>query len=267
MYPILLRLPFGISIYSYGAALCASVVLGQLLAIRAASQCGLDVEPLRRCCGWALAGAFVGARFLYVVTNLSRFDSWLGMLRWWDGGVVAYGGFLGGFAGTIAFATCHDIALAEWVDCAAPSLALGLALTRIGCFLAGCDFGAPWSGPWAVRFPTGSPAFSQQVAQGLLSSTARQSLPVHPTQLYESLAGVALLALVVVVGRRRRFAGEAFAAFVFGYAVLRAAIEVFRADLDRGGVGAFSTSQVIAGVTLGAVAVFWWTRSPRHVHA
>ncbi|HZT76021.1 MAG TPA: prolipoprotein diacylglyceryl transferase family protein [Vicinamibacterales bacterium] len=267
MYPVLLHLPFGIAVYSYGTALCASVVLGQALAIRLATRRGLDAADLQRCCFWALGGAFVGARLLYVVTNLQSFDSLAGALRWWDGGVVAYGGFLGGFAGAAAYCARHDVAFAEWIDCAAPSLALGLALTRVGCFLAGCDFGTPWNGAWAVRFPAGSPAFTQQVAQGLIPSTALQSLPVHPTQLYESIAGLTLLAVVAFVRRRRAFAGQAFATFALGYAIFRSAIEVVRADLDRGGFGMLSTSQWIAAATFCAVVAFWWTRDAHRLPA
>ena len=267
MFPVLMHLPFGISIYSYGAALCVSVIAGQWLAIRLATRRGLDAAELRRCCFWALGGAFIGARLLFVVTNLGRFDSLASVLRWWDGGVVAYGGFLGGFAGTLAFCLRYDLAFAEWIDCAAPSLCLGLALTRVGCFLAGCDFGTPWNGPWAVRFPAGSFAFTQQVEQGLLAPGAAQSLPVHPTQLYESLAGLLLLAIVIAVRRRRAFAGQAFAAFVLGYAVLRAAIEVVRADLDRGGIGALSTSQLIAMLTFVSTAALWWAARSRHLSA
>lgn len=258
MYPILYRLPFGVPIYSYGTALCLSVLVGQAIALRAAARRGLDAALLQRCCFWALAGAFIGARLLYAVTNPAQFTDLLVVFRWWDGGVVAYGGFLGGFAGTVAFCIRHDVPLGEWIDCAAPSLALGLALTRIGCFLAGCDFGTPWTGPWAVQFPAGSPAFVQQVAQGLLPASGVRSLPVHPTQLYESLAGVLLLALALVVRRRRAFAGEAFAVTVIGYAILRALIEVFRADLDRGAIGLVSTSQLIAAGTCCSAAAYLW---------
>jgi len=62
--------------------------------------------------------------------------------------------------------------LLAWADCVAPSLCVGLALTRVGCFLGGCDFGRDWNGPWAVGFPAGSPAFVQQARLGLLPSGA-----------------------------------------------------------------------------------------------
>ena len=144
-----------------------------------------------------------------------------------------------------------------------PSLCVGLAITRVGCFLGGCDFGRDWNGPWAVRFPAGSPASVQQAQLGLLPSAAMPSLPVHPTQLYESLAGIALLLLVVAVLRRKLLAGHALAAFAMGYAVLRYLIEIVRADPGRGVVGPWSTSQFIAIATFVAAAALLYVLSRR----
>jgi phosphatidylglycerol:prolipoprotein diacylglycerol transferase len=210
---------------------------------------------MNRATVWALAGALIGARLLYVITNLGQFTNPLDAFAFWNGGVVAYGGFLGGFVGTVVFCRMHRISLLRWVDCVAPALCLGLAITRVGCLLAGCDFGHPWNGPLAIEFPAGSLAFSQHVQQGLIAPGAAHSAAVHPTQIYESLAGLTLLAPVMVIRARRIFAGQAFMAFVAGYAVLRSVIEVFRADLDRGGLGPFSTSQIIAVVTFAAAVI------------
>jgi phosphatidylglycerol---prolipoprotein diacylglyceryl transferase len=247
--PILFHLPFGLPIYGYGAMLCLSVIVGRLLAVRLAERDGMDGGLMSRGCVWILASAFVGARLLCVVTEPDQFDRAIDVFKWWNGGVVAYGGFLGGLVGTIVFCRIHGVRLLTLADCAVPSLCLGLMLTRIGCLLAGCCFGQPWEGPWAVRFPAGSPAFEQQALQGLLPAAAMESLPVHPTQLYESLAGLALFSVVIAVRRRQKFPGQALAAFFLGYAVLRYAIEVVRADSGRGTIGPFSTSQFIAMAT------------------
>ena len=256
MHPILFDLPLGLTIYAYGAMLCLSVIAGRELAVRLAEREGLDADLMNRATVWALGGAVIGSRLLYVATNPGDFDGLVEVVQVWNGGVVAYGGFLGGFAGTLWFCRLHRVRVLPWVDCVAPALCLGLMLTRIGCLLGGCDFGQPWNGPWAVTFPAGSPAFEQQVTQGLLAPTAMRSLAVHPTQVYESLAGCALLLVVMAVRRRRRFHGEAFTALVLGYAVLRTAIEMLRADLDRGAVGSLSTSQWIALATFLSAAVF-----------
>lgn len=253
--PILFELPFGIPLYGYGAMLCLSIVAGRFLALRFAARIGMDARTLDRCCIWTIVGAFLGSRLLFVVTNLSELHNLLDVFAFWNGGMVAYGGFLGGFVASAIFCRVHGVSLLAWADCAVPSLALGLMVTRIGCFLGGCDFGLPWSGPWAVRFPAGSPAFEQQMLEGLLTAGATESLPVHPTQLYESLAGFVLLVLVLAVHRRKSFAGQTFAAFTAGYAVLRFFIEIVRADAGRGAIGALSTSQLIAVLTFASVSV------------
>lgn len=249
MRPILLTLPFGLPLYAYGVMLLVSVLVGRLLALQIAERARMDPRVIDRCCLWTLVSAVVGSRVLFVITNLDQFESVLDVFKWWRGGVVAYGGFLGGFAGAFVFCRIHGLRLLAWADCAAPSLCVGLAITRVGCFLAGCDFGQPWNGPWAVQFPAGSPAFVEQQMAGLLRAGAMQSLAVHPTQIYESLSGLALLVLVAAVYRRRTTEGQTFGALVVGYAVLRFSIEIVRADALRGFVGPFSTSQVIAIVT------------------
>jgi phosphatidylglycerol:prolipoprotein diacylglycerol transferase len=201
-----------------------------------------------------------------VVTNLDQFATPLDVVAWWKGGVVAYGGFLGGLVAAIAFCARHNLRFLAWADCVAPALCVGLALTRVGCFFAGCDFGRDWNGPWAVRFPAGSPASLQQARLGLLPSAAMASLPVHPTQVYESIAGIALLMLVLIVRRRQQISGQALAAFAVGYGLLRYAIEIVRADADRGAIGPWSTSQFIAIATIVAastlVIVLRRTRTP-----
>lgn len=113
-------------------------------------------------------------------------------------------------------------------DAAAPAVALGYAVYRIGCFLNGCCFGAVTDLPWAVSFPAGSDAFAAQVAAGLLSPEATQSLPVHPAQLYHAVAG--LLGFVVLLRAPDATPGTCFAlAWVF-YGATRFGIEFLRGD-------------------------------------
>jgi phosphatidylglycerol---prolipoprotein diacylglyceryl transferase len=253
--PILFRLPFDIPVYAYGLMLTVSVLVGRWLAIRLAVRAGIDRMLADRCATWTLVGALVGSRLLYIAADVDQFTHPLEILAWWKGGVVAYGGFLGGLAAAMLFCWKHDIHLLAWADSVAPSLCLGLALTRVGCFLGGCDFGHVWNGPWAVRFPAGSPAFLEQRQLGLLPAGAATSLPVHPTQLYESVVGILLVGVVLAVRRRQRVSGPAIAAFALGYGVLRYVIEIARADPRRGVIGPWSQSQFIALVTIVAASV------------
>jgi phosphatidylglycerol:prolipoprotein diacylglycerol transferase len=229
--------------------LFASVVIGRALAIRFGERAGVHPRLAERCCLWTLLSAIVGARLLFVLTNFDQFDRSVeissgGKAPWsHTGGSSAGSQALSCFAAFMACVSWHG------ADCAAPALCIGLSITRVGCFLAGCDFGRPWDGPWAVRFPAGPPAFTEQTLAGLLPAGATQSLPVHPTQPYESIAGLALLALMIAVSRRRVAWGQSLGVVVVGYAVLRFFIEIVRADAGRGFVGPLSRSQLIAIIT------------------
>jgi phosphatidylglycerol:prolipoprotein diacylglycerol transferase len=260
MRPILFHLPNGLPVYAYGTMLGLSFAVGWYLTLGLGVREGLRRGLLARCFLVTAATAVLGAKLLFLATNPERVHSLADVLT--RSGFVAYGGFLGGFAGAAAFCARFRLPFLLWADAAVPSLATGLTLTRVGCFLAGCDFGTPSTGALAVRFPLGSPAFSAQRAAGLLPAEASTSLPVHPTQLYESACGVLLLAVVLGVrARPGRRPGEALAAFTAGYAALRFGLEFVRADEDRGSLGPFSTSQWIALAT--AVAALGLVRGLR----
>ena len=168
---------------------------------------------------------------------------------------------IGGFLAS--WYCCHKrrIPLLQWADVSAPSVVLGTGITRIGCFLFGCDYGGRTSLPWAVRFPGpnalsahGSPAWQHHVSRYGLPHDAAWSFPVHPTQIYESLVGLALFGLLMLVRRHRKFSGQVFLAWVFGYGIMRPLIETVRDDDDRGVYGVLglhlSTSQIIGIVSV-----------------
>ena len=259
-------------IYSYGALLCASIVVGWFLSLALGARVGLSRELLANCYFITAIAALVGSRVLYVLTNWGEFHGLLDMLAVRRGGLVAYGGFIGGFVGSFWYLRRRGVALLPWADVAVPSLASGLLLTRIGCYLFGCDFGKPLGADapsWLKRLGTfprwpndlldgaGSPAWMQHVNERGLSITSQASLPVHPTQLYESLVGGALLALTLWLTKRRRFRGEVFFAFTFGYGYLRFLLEVVRDDSERGSFGpAFREHALIPSLLVLLAAAF-----------
>ena len=269
-------------IYSYGALLCASIVVGWFLSLHLGSRDNLSRELLANCYFITAIAALVGARVLYVTTNLSEFHGLLDMLAVRRGGLVAYGGFMGGFAGSFWYLRKRGIALLPWGDVAVPSLASGLLLTRIGCYLFGCDFGKPLTAGapgWLKRLGTfprwpsdlldgaGSPAWMQHVDQRGLSITSQASLPVHPTELYESLVGGLLLVFTLWLLKRRRFRGEVFFAFTFGYGYLRFLLEIVRDDSERGTFGPAFREHVLVPallVLLAAAFAYGPARSITH---
>lgn len=257
MHPILFRIPlpgsFGpLPIYSYGVMLGLSLVVGWYLTLGLAERDGLPKETMANCYVVTAIAAVLGSRILYILTNLSEFDSFGSMFAMRRGGLVAYGGFLGGFIGSYLYLRRHRIPLLPWADVAVPSLASGLMITRIGCYLFGCDFGRPLGDTapaWLQKlgsFPhwpegtlehgSGAPAWVQHVKERGLSPLAEHSLPVHPTQIYESLVGAGLLVLLLVARRYQKFRGQIFLLFTFSYGVCRYMLEILRDDAERGSI-------------------------------
>jgi phosphatidylglycerol:prolipoprotein diacylglycerol transferase len=246
-------------IYAYGVMLGLSLVVGWYLTLPLAERDGLPKETMANCYVVTALAAVAGSRVLYVLTNPDEFKSVSDVFALRNGGLVAYGGFIGGLLGSWAFLTPKRIRLLAWADDAVPSLASGLLITRIGCYLFGCDFGKrlPAGAPswlkslgtfphWAAGTLTagdGSPAFVRhlEIYRGtpleaeLLHQNA--SFPVHPTQIYESLVGLVLLSLLLWQRKHLRFRGQVFFLFVFAYGFARFLLELWRDDTERGTYG------------------------------
>ena len=246
-------------IYAYGVMLGLSLIVGWYLTLPLAERDGLPKETMANCYVITALAALVGSRVLYAVTNPDEFKSVGDLFALRNGGLVAYGGFIGGLVGSWAFLAPKKIRLLAWADDAVPSLASGLLITRIGCYLFGCDFGKrlPDDAPhWLKTLGTfphwppntlaagdGSPAYVRHldVFRGtpLAAELARTnaSFPVHPTQLYESLVGLVLLLLLLWQRKYTRFRGQVFFLFVFAYGFLRFLLELWRDDVERGSYG------------------------------
>jgi phosphatidylglycerol:prolipoprotein diacylglycerol transferase len=165
-----------------------------------------------------------------------------------SGGLVFYGGAL-----AVLWAMrcgCRLLGLSPWplLDAVCRYAPLGHAFGRLGCFFGGCCFGAATDCALNVRFPAGSPAFLQHRTQGLLPSDAVASLPVHPSQLYETVGNLLLFALLAAVSRRQGGLppGRITTLYLFGYALLRFCLELLRGDVARGVYFGLSASQYVA---------------------
>jgi prolipoprotein diacylglyceryltransferase len=170
-------------------------------------------------------------------------------------GMAAYGGLILGTVGGILTLRRLRRPVRPFLDAVAPAIGVAYFFARLGCFLAGCDYGVPTTAAVAVRFPPGSHAFRDHVVHGLIEPTAAASLPVHPTQLYMAFAGLLLFLVLRLVPSHGD--GRRFALLTLGYAALRGTIELWRGDASRGSVGPFSTSQLLAVLTVLAVLGAW----------
>ena len=259
-----------VPIYAYGVMLGTSLVIGWFIAMNLAGKDGIDQQEAGSIYMWTAVWSIIGSRLLWFFTTPGASIADIPMIN--QGGLVAYGGMIGGFLASVYCCRKRGIPLLQWADVAAPSVVLGTAITRIGCFLFGCDYGAPSTLPWAVRFPgpnthrffgivaggpTGSPAWQHHYGQPYLAECVRTascwSDAVHPTQIYESLVGLFLFGSLMLIRKYRKFSGQVFLGWVLGYGVLRPLIEQVRGDEDRGvtHVGfQLSTSTVIGFVSV-----------------
>lgn len=208
----------------------------------------------------AWAGGLLGSVLFGVLLHLPE---WLADLSHPQvlakGGLVSWGGYLGGAAGALLAVRQVGAAPLVVFDRAVPFVGVGTFFGRLGCFLGGCDFGSVSALPIAVRYPRGSPAFSAQLADGTISAGNALSLPVHPVQLYEAFAGLALCALFSLFPMPGTRPGTRFAAYAASYAAVRAVIELFRGDDDRGHLWTLSTAQVVSLLVIVAALAAWWS--------
>jgi phosphatidylglycerol:prolipoprotein diacylglycerol transferase len=237
MHPILFDFgPF--TLYTYGVLLAAAYLAGLQFAVVRARARGLDRQRVLDLGIWIIVGALAGAKLLLLVTDYRQYSrnprALLDLVR--SAGVF-YGGLIAAVAVAFIYMWRHRMPLWTTTDAFAPGIALGHAVGRLGCLMAGCCFGRPTSVPWAITFH--NPAAS-------LNSDTPLGIPLHPTQLYEAGAELVILGVLLWLERRGRpFPGRTFWSYVLLYAVARFVIEFYRGDL-RGTVGIFSTSQFLS---------------------
>jgi phosphatidylglycerol:prolipoprotein diacylglycerol transferase len=168
---------------------------------------------------YLMLGVIIGGRLLYVVSHWAQYENdILGIFRLWEGGMMFFGGFIGGFLCGMFHLKKNKISILQIADIVAPAIALGQFFTRIGCFLNGCCFGIPSTLPWAVTFPRDCVAGSSPVGGQAL----------HPTQIYSSLFGLALFLFLqkrLNVPHRR---GDIFALYLIFSGGFRFGIDFIR---------------------------------------
>jgi phosphatidylglycerol:prolipoprotein diacylglycerol transferase len=252
---VLVRIPIPgtdhvLTLYGYGLAMCLGFLLAILTAAHRAKRDGSPPEVVHNAALACFFGGVFGARAFFVIQFSRQFPGLWDLLKIWEGGLTFYGGFLVATLATVAYLRLARRPVLYWLDVIVPSLALGLAFGRLGCFLNGCCYGdvAP-AGP-AMTWPVGSipwyhyadvhlaalghaspmPAGAAGGAvAGALAATWHMPA-IHPSQVY-SLVNALLLSVVLSLGFwRRRRNGQILLTFVVLYGVTRYLLEMIRAD-------------------------------------
>lgn len=151
-----------------------------------------------------------------------------------------------------------NLSLALFADAAAYGLMLVLCLQRLGCFLAGCNYGKLTNLPWGLCFPPHSPAFQQQLSLGLIPRDAEWSLPVHPTQLYESALGLGLFWFARDLWPRRKFNGQLYVVIGIIYMIARFFLEFVRGDAGGIAFGPLTFAQGFCLLLLVLLCLAHW---------
>jgi phosphatidylglycerol---prolipoprotein diacylglyceryl transferase len=239
--PILFELPgLDLKVHSYGVVVLLACFAALTIGIWRARREKIDPNQVYELAAWLFLGGAIGARGLYVIFHPETLHNALDIFRSWQGGNIFYGCILGGFAGSMLYWLRRPFPFWAMTDVAALAVALGAGIGRIGCFLHGCCYGRTAELPWAVRFPAGSHVWVHQLNEGLITPDAPYSLPVHPTQLYASLAALLIVVALLAYLPWRRRRGEAMALLMMGYAISRWVIEALRYD----------EAAIFAGMTL-----------------
>jgi phosphatidylglycerol:prolipoprotein diacylglycerol transferase len=311
MHPTLLSLRVGgheVGLHTYGLFVALGFAVGVVLFWREGRRQGFDGGRLLDLAFWGIVAGVVGSRVTFLALNARDFiDACVdgvardngaivgctAALRFWEGGFVFYGGVIG--TGVVVVLFCRREGWSFWRlgDLAAPTLAVGHALGRLGCFFAGCCFGKTCPAPWAVSFPRGSVAYEELRGVGVMTSNAATTPSLHPTQLYEACGELGIFVLLLALRRKWRPAdaadpardphrGSLILVYAAGYALLRFIVEIFRGDIARRYVVEWtlprlarllalapdeplllSVSQLASLAVLAAVAIAWRRRGAR----
>ncbi len=272
MLPVLFRLPEwipllgGEPITSFGVMMLAAFLTASYVQRSEMERMGIDPAY-----GWdflfmAVLGGLLGAKLYYVLLHWDwTLRDPVGMI-FSRGGMVWYGGFLGGTALVVWQIRKLDLPVPKLADATAPALALAYAVGRVGCFLVGDDYGRPTDSWVGMTFPRGTPptrvdamerTFGIQVDPALVEQFG-QVVPVHPTQLYEIGMSVLIFAFLWRIRRHAHRAGWLFMLWLALAGVERFVVEIVRVKDDRL-FGPLSLAQLIS-VALVAVGIWGMAR-------
>jgi phosphatidylglycerol:prolipoprotein diacylglycerol transferase len=252
MFPIDLNLGFRVFYYFEGLYFLIAILTAYALAVRRVSRVGLDIPLFENAVMWGIVGAILGAR-------ISHFVFWdlktlladpLVFFLFWDGGESITGGLAGGVLAAFLYLRRRRANFWRYLAASSPAILVGQAIGRVGCFLNGDAWGIPTTLPWGVSEPkfgtlvpgfvrdhlVPSPAWVWSVNHGYTAPSAVATVPLHPTQLYESLGDLLLAWLVIrLVSSLRRQDGpwpKVFWLHLGGYSLLRFGLEFLHGDRD-----------------------------------
>jgi len=254
MHPILFEIG-PIKIFTYGFLLALGFLSAIFVAGREAKRQGISPGKFFDLCFYIILAALVGSRLVYVLLDLRTFiANPLKIFALWEGGLVFHGGVILALLVAFFYMRTHGLPWRATLDALGVGLPLGQFFGRLGCFMAGCCWGAPADLPWSVAFSNPDTLCPLRV-------------PLHPAQLYEAFLALGVFGLVYWFRTHKRFDGQVILLYFCLAGLVRFTVEFFRSPLDyRGPVffGWMPLTQLMAlGLFLvaGGLLLFWSFRT------
>jgi phosphatidylglycerol:prolipoprotein diacylglycerol transferase len=222
-------------------------LVGMWVGGREAERKGIGKGKIQDFSLYAIIGAIIGARLYYVLfSGGGHWDYLFSFFAIWHGGLAIHGALLGGFLVGFLYTRIQKISFWRFADTIAPSIILGQAIGRIGCFFNGDAHGYPTNLPWGLIYSPDSPAGQMFPGKTL-----------HPTQLYEMVLNFIIFGILWKIRKDIKVDGHLFLLYVVLYSMIRIFVEHFRADrLTYFGNLSAAQSIGIIGIILGLSLMF-----------
>ncbi len=267
----------GFEIRFYGMVIALGFILGYLLIAREARRTNQNPEMYLDYMLWLVIPAILGARIYYVVFSLKDYvkegqslkDTILGMINIRGGGLAIYGGVIAGIIVLLIFAKKRKVSVMLMLDTCSMGLLVGQILGRWGNFFNREAFGGYTDSLFAMALPVewfggknyllsivNNGIITQEMIDHVVNIDGMEFIQVHPTFLYESVWNLGVLLIIFLYRRHKKFDGEMFAMYIWGYGLGRVWIEGLRTDsLMLPGIN-FKVSQLLAAICVVAASVY-----------
>jgi len=209
MHPLIFKIG-PITIYSYGVMVASAFLVSTILCFKEAEKLRINKDVIVDLAFLIMVFGILGARGFYVLLNLKEYLNFpLEVIKIYKGGLVLYGGILGGVLSCLIYLKRKRLPTLKIADLIFPYVALGQSMGRMGCFLNGCCYGK--LSKFGLYFP---------VHRAILL----------PTQLYSSLGDLLICLILRSIYKKRKFDGQIFLLYFILYPLKRFLIEFLRAD-------------------------------------
>jgi len=259
MLPYLFTL-FGFHLPTYGLLVALAFLTALALTARLARKNGLDSETVLNLGIYCAMAGIAGAKLMMILVDFGDYARNPGMLfslSTLQAAGIFYGGLIVALIVAYFYMRRKHLPMLATADVLAPGLALGHAIGRLGCFAAGCCWGARTSLPWAVTF-------TRPEAHDLVGVPL--GVPLHPTQLYEAIAEAIIFVILYFRIAKPHKPGAIIGLYLVLYAAVRFFDDFLRDPQQPNPFGGpFNNAQWIS-LGLIATVVVIWLKSRRRVN-